>query len=327
MAKKKVEAKRVFCPVASMGHQDLPEQSGQKHITRALTEISETGPVAGDIQHGFPPLCTTLTKKLKPRLKKQPFPFLSLPTELRNKIYHDTLTYDHILIQRPNAGARGAAALLITNRLIYSEAFSIFYDVNVFQVHIDGLPSSTESKVANVEHMRQCCLELELFSKPFNGRKVAKPMKKNKDEVGKRGKEVMEVPKITVVRKLLGKFLEAIWRGKIECLLIDVLEHPGQDGSVEMLEKFTWLSRVHLVQVIVSKLTSQGDVIQSQDYWCQRVEQEMMRTGYRYNTHSPDDGYIAAPQLGIDLVGEKLKIAKKEGGYSTEEVFGIDECH
>lgn len=288
-----------------------------------MTEISKTDSVAGDIQYEFSPLCTTLAKKPKPRLKKLPFIFLCLPTELRIKIYHNTLTYDHILVQRPTAGARGAAAFLITSRFIYSEAFSIFYDVNVFQVHIDGLPSSTESKIANVEHMRQCCLELELFSKPFNCRKVAKPKQKNKDGVGKKGKEVMKVPKITVVRKLLDRFLEAIWRGKIECLLIHVREHPGQDGSVEMLEKFTWLSRVHLVQVVVSKLTLQGDVIQSQDYWCQRVEQEMMRTGYRYNTHSPDDGYIATPQLGIDLVGEKLKIAKKEGGW----VIGDNDLH
>ncbi|KAL9582552.1 MAG: hypothetical protein Q9212_003230 [Teloschistes hypoglaucus] len=309
MAKEQVEARPLVSPDVSVVDQDLPEQPRQKHMTRAQTKIWKQDPTAHNFQ------CTTLAKNPLPRLKKLPFPFLNLPTELRIKIYHETLTYDHILVHRPTARGRGAAAFLITNRLIYSEAFPIFYDVNVFQVHIDGLPSSTETKVANVEHMRQCCLELEILPMPFNPRKVAKPKKENKDQDGKNGKEVMEVPRETVIRKLLNKFLEAIWRGKIECLLIDVREHPGQQCSIELLEKFTWLCSVHLVQVVVSTIKPEGEVIQFQDYWCQRLEQEMMLPQYKYEKQDASDGYIATPQLGINLVGEELEVARKEGGW------------
>ncbi|KAI4196876.1 MAG: hypothetical protein LQ350_006245 [Teloschistes chrysophthalmus] len=291
-------------------------------MTRARTEGSKRDPTACDIQSECPPHCTKLAKNPKPRLRKAPFPFLELPTELRVKIYHDALTYEYILVQKKAARRRGAAAFLITNRLIYSEAFPIFYDVNVFQVHIDGLPSSTEIMLANVQYMRQCCLEVELLPQPLNPRKVAKAKKECKDEDGNKGKKVKEIPRDTVIRKLLDKFLEEIWRGQIECLLIDLREHRGEKGSIALLEKFTWMSSVHLVQVVVSKIKPKGEVVQSRDFWCQRVELEMMRPRWcrnGYEKRNPSDGYIATPQLGINLVGEELEVARKEGGWVIGE--------
>ncbi|KAI4252444.1 MAG: hypothetical protein LQ352_004292 [Teloschistes flavicans] len=283
-------------------------------MTRAQAKLSKLDSTTGNI----PSHCTAPAKNPKPRLKKQPFPFLKLPTELRVKIYHDALTYDRILIRKRTTRSRNAAAFLLTNRLIYSEAFPIFYDVNAFQVHIDGLPSNTETSIANVRYMRQCCLELELLPQPINPKKLANANQKIKDEDGKKKKKVNEVPKDTVIQKLLDKFLEEIWVGQIECLLIDAWEHKWEYGSTTMLEKFTWMSKVHLVQVVVNKMQPKGEWIQCQDYWSQRLEWEMMRTQYRYDT-GPTEEYIATPRLGIDLVGEELEVAKRTGGWVIGE--------
>ncbi|KAL8691617.1 MAG: hypothetical protein Q9218_003192, partial [Villophora microphyllina] len=248
----------------------------QKRMTRAHSGLLKAEPAAPNSLNGNVPCSRAPAKKSKPRLTKKPFPFISVPTEIRIKIYHDSLIYDHILVRKPKARA---ASLLLSNRQVYSEAFDIFYDVNVFQVYISGLPSETETAMANVHYMRQCCLQIEIFPHPkntFKATKVTKAKKEDKDKVAKKKKKVQEGFKDVIFRRFLDKFLADIWAGKIECLLIDVWEHEDRYCFPSILEKFTWMRRVHLVQVVVNQVKKTGQVKQYQNYWCQRLERSMM---------------------------------------------------
>ncbi|KAI4177317.1 MAG: hypothetical protein LQ346_007698, partial [Caloplaca aetnensis] len=212
----------------------------------------------------------------------------------RVQIYHDALTYTHILIRRPNApkARKAGTHILLLNRLVYAEAFPIFYDVNVFQVHVGGLPSDTETQIANVHYMRQCCLHLETLEP-------------------KRGS------KSTLITKLMDKFVADIWSGKMECLLIDVWEPKEWPFAAAYLDKFTWVSGIHLAQVVINQERKNGKVVRIQDRWCQRVERSMMKSFSR--VMETGEEYEAEPQLGIHLVGEELETARKSGGWVVED--------
>ncbi|KAL9003001.1 MAG: hypothetical protein Q9188_004101 [Gyalolechia gomerana] len=273
---------------ASMSESSTQAQPPQKRMTRAQAKLSENNLPIHDSRHQVSLSIRASTNKPRPRLKKMPFPFLLLPVETRIQIYHDALTYDHILIRKQKA--RQAANLLLVNRLIHSEAFTIFYDVNVFQVHIGNLPSDTETQIANVHYMRQCCLHLEI---------------------------TME-GKTTILRKLVDKFVADIWSGKMECLLVDIWEPEKWSAGTQCLEKFTWVSQIHLVQVVVNQVGKKGVVKRRQDRWCQRLERSMM-AGRLWANKMFKDKYEANPILGIDLVGDELETARLNGGWVVKE--------
>ncbi|KAL8925528.1 MAG: hypothetical protein Q9208_003419 [Pyrenodesmia sp. 3 TL-2023] len=275
-------------PTVSSSPHDQPPS--EKRITRAQAKASETSPPTNSLEHVNPPVSETPSQNPRPRSKKpkKPFPFLDLPVETRVQIYHDALTYDHILIRKPKA--RKVANLLLLNRLIHSEAFPIFYDVNVFQVHIGGLPSDTETAIANVHYMRQCCLHLEILHKQS---------------------------KSALISKLVNKFVADIWTGKMECLLVDIWEPAEWPSGTTYLEKLSWMRGIHLAQVVVNQVGAKGKVVRKQDRWCQRLERSMMSS--KYSSKEPGDEYEATPRLGIDLVGEDLEKARKRGGWVLED--------
>ncbi|TKA81983.1 hypothetical protein B0A49_00478 [Cryomyces minteri] len=78
----------------------------------------------------------------------KPFPFESLPAEIRNKIYLLTLRYDNLIISRSKRrerlkrnkeklrglDQRAPLALLQVNKAIREEASSVFYGFNTFQM-------------------------------------------------------------------------------------------------------------------------------------------------------------------------------------------------
>ncbi|KAL9599313.1 MAG: hypothetical protein Q9219_003940 [cf. Caloplaca sp. 3 TL-2023] len=278
-----------------MEHLHIPEQPDQQGITCIRSQPFQNEAKTSSLRSGRPPPTKDSSKKPKPPSAKKSFPFLSLPPELRVKIYHLALTFDRILIRK--ARVRRTAGLILANRLIYSEAFPIFYEANAFQVHIGGLPTDTETPLANVHHMKQCCLEFEVAPKAKSG----------------------------VLRRLIDKFVDDIWGGKMECLLIDAWEYPGLGSFADhWLSKFSWVRRIHLVQVVFNQVGKKGKVNQHQDQWCQRLERSMMarQSWIEYDLNLIDE-YGAAPKLGIDLVGEELEDAKRNGGW----VIGEDDLY
>ncbi|KAI4092270.1 MAG: hypothetical protein LQ344_003514 [Seirophora lacunosa] len=268
--------------------EDNADQPGQKRMTRAQSSRPKADIASDLLPNEDPPSCKIPLKPTKRgSKKKKQFPFLLLPTEVRVMIYHLSLTYDHILIRKAKA-RRGAASLLLTNRVIYSEAFPIFYDVNVFQVHIGGLPGDNETALANVHFMRQCCLHLELVRKA----------------------------KSSVLTRLTDKFVAEIWSGKMECLLVDVWEPDEWRCGTAFLEKLRWVKHLHLAQVHVNQVNKKGEVHHYNDPWCQRLERCMMASGEVYHDH---EKYCITPRLGIDLVGEELEKAKRMGGWVVQD--------
>ena len=61
------------------------------------------------------------------------FPFLQLPGEIRNKIYHFALVKKHPFSIKLQFAPRDTA-LLRVNKQIFSEAANIFYDLNTFRI-------------------------------------------------------------------------------------------------------------------------------------------------------------------------------------------------
>lgn len=263
------------------------KQPHKERLTRARAKISKTTLLSDGLEHAKPSVSEVPPKNSRPRLKKSPFRILELPVEIRGQIYKDALTYDYMLIRKIKA--RKVANLLLLNRLVYSEAFPIFYDVNVFQLHIGGLPSDTETQIKNVHYMRQCCLHLEIRYKESKGVRIT---------------------------KLINKFVADIWSGKMECLLIDVWEPAEWPAGTTFLEMFSWLRQIHLAQVVVNQVKKK-EVVRYQDRWCQRLERSMMAC----ESFVKDSGeeYIATPQLGTHLVGEELEKAKRQGGWFVED--------
>ncbi|KAL8643809.1 MAG: hypothetical protein Q9210_007544 [Variospora velana] len=227
--------------------------------------------------------------KQQSKKKKKPFPFLSLPTEVRLMIYHLALTYDHILIRK--ARVRGAASLLLTNHLIHAEAFTLFYDENVFQVPISGLPSDTEAALANVHFMRQCCLRLKIAPRTDPGK----------------------------LTKHISKVIAGIERSrKMECLLIDASWPAAEEWrwGIDLLQAFKWVRGIHLVQVLIHTVRRNEDVYHCRDEWTQWIERCMMaEKGVSHEAVSLSNRYREKPRLGIDLVGDELEEAKRKGGW------------
>ena len=232
------------------------------------------------------------TKASKPeskKLKESSGPsFLSLPPEIRVKIYHEMLCYDRILVRK--AKARRAAGLILTNRLVYSEAAAIFYEANVFQVPICERKDS-KFAIANVQHMRQCCLELEVERVPGKDNFV----------------------------KLLYEFVDRIQDGgKMECLLFEAWEYKGYYSAAYYFECLLGIRQIHLAQVVVYKKRSWDPQWRArQDKWCQQLERSLMA-----RDSSPvefGDRYTAVPKIGIDLEGDTLDIAKRTGGWIIQD--------
>ncbi|KAL8688832.1 MAG: hypothetical protein Q9218_005359 [Villophora microphyllina] len=223
-------------------------------------------------------------RPIKTRANSNGLSFLSLPPEVRVKIYLEAFTFERILVRR--AKARRAAGLLLTNRLIYLEAFPIFYEANVFQVPIHGSPDD-HAAIANVHYMRQCCLDLEIDKVP-DWKFDPEP--------------------------LITKFVDKVRDGRMECLLIEAWEYGGYYFATRYLEDFLQLRQIHLAQVVVQKKTSKyPEWRRYQDKWCQELERSMMA-----RDPSPvefGDDYEAFPKIGIDLVGDELESSKRSGGW------------
>ncbi|KAL9016769.1 MAG: hypothetical protein Q9185_005899 [Variospora sp. 1 TL-2023] len=298
MAEKKTMAQQQQQPQGHETRLTRAQSKAQSNLSKPTIHLpppESLSPTAPQPAAPVPPLPKKRTPRPRPAKKPaKPFPFLSLPVETRVQIYHDALTYTHILIRKPNAAkARKAGTpLLLLNRLVYAEAFPIFHDVNVFQVHIGGLPSDTETQIANVHYMRQCCLHLEIL-------------------------DYQSGSKSSLITKLMNKFVADIWSGKMECLLIEVWKPNDWSGGTSYLEKCTWVSGIHLAQVVINQVGENGEVMRIQDRWCQQLERSMMKP--RSWVAELGVEYEAEPQLGIHLVGEELERARKSGGWVVED--------
>lgn len=271
-------------------------------MTRAQTKRPKLQQLSIDLlpnedPHSFAMPLKHTKQQSKKNKKKKPFPFLSLPTEVRLMIYHLALTYDHILIRK--ARARGAASLLLTNRLIHAEASTVFYDANVFQVPLGGLPSDTTAAaaatLANVRWMRQCCLRLKMTPRTDSWK----------------------------LNKQIGKLVAGIERSrKMECLLIDA-SWPEADQwrwGIELLQAFKWLRGIHLAQVLIHTVRRNEHVSHWRDEWTQWIERCMMaEKGVSHEQVSLSHGYREEPRLGIDLVGDELEEAKRKGGWVLQD--------
>lgn len=65
-------------------------------------------------------------------INSRPFPFLNLPGELRNKIYRLVLVKSKAFTVKLQFGGSRTTSLMRTNKQIYQETSSIFYEENTF---------------------------------------------------------------------------------------------------------------------------------------------------------------------------------------------------
>ncbi|KAL8746930.1 MAG: hypothetical protein Q9190_001126 [Brigantiaea leucoxantha] len=247
-------------------------------------------------------------RKIQDESRKR-FPLLSLPPELRRKIYNYVLSWDYLLISRP--GSRNASALLRVNRQIYSESVELFYHENAFTIDIGGANSVASSLIRNFKLMRQCYVIIQT------------------SELDEQSLPLLD----SFTKDLHGE-------NELQCLLIDIRTcvnnnyQPGIDYQVqgqaqarEVLQLWETVRQIHLVQIIVDLRPAWGSSIQSS---IQQTERLMMSS----------DGNIVAgngwncmtdPQLSIDLAGPELEQAKKLGNWQYLQndlcaLFGLRYC-
>ncbi|KAL9034062.1 MAG: hypothetical protein Q9214_007218 [Letrouitia sp. 1 TL-2023] len=252
-----------------------------------------------------------LTAKCKPREKqitnrpKKPFPFLSLPAEIRIKIYRYAVSYDYMLTSRRKR--KTASGLLSVSRLIHSEAFEIFYAENVFEIYIGGGPQPSSRKpIPNLELMRQCYVRIN-----------KEKLHNSKDS--RRG------------FRLYHRFDQVLMepRNRLECLLIE-LHAPRFDDSPgwrSHLKFWDTVQGIHLVEIVIVE-TASGEV--NHNGLVQRAERMMMRDAYSeeaipYTMMEYQQPYIRQPRLSIDLTGPMLSDAKKHGGweYKKNDLYAL----
>ena len=151
---------------------------------------------------------------------------------MRQMIYSYALSYDYILVQKPRAYR--VANLLLSCQQILAETQLLFYSLNAFEIRIDGLvapvPKKTSSKSGtpqqindegsnatpatpfpNVHLMRQISLYLE-----------ATPETKR-----------------SLLVSHLRAFLEQIWAGRVEVLLIEIIQHQNAYNGIAFLTEFS----------------------------------------------------------------------------------------
>ncbi|KAI4212347.1 MAG: hypothetical protein LQ351_004917 [Letrouitia transgressa] len=252
----------------------------------------------------------TLTAESHPRKKragnraKNPFPFLSLPAEIRLKIYHYAVSYDYMLTSRRKR--RTASGLLTVSRLIHSEVFEIFYAENVFGIYIGGGPKPASRKlIPNLELMRQCYVKID------KGR-IQTPKTSNRASgLFHRFSRVLRDP-----------------RNRLECLLVE-LHTPkvNSDGWRSDLRFLDMVQGIHLVEIVVVD-TRKKRV--NHNGLAQRTERMMMRDAddeeeIPYTMKEWKLPYNRQPRLSIDLTGPMLSDAKKHGGweYKKDDLYAL----
>ncbi|KAL9608830.1 MAG: hypothetical protein Q9167_006348 [Letrouitia subvulpina] len=243
-------------------------------------------------------------KKRAPNRPKKPFPFLSLPAEIRIKIYHYAVSYDYMLTSRRKRGT--ASGLLSVSRLIHSEAFEIFYAENVFEIYIGGGPKPASRKLLpNLKLMRQCYVKINK-EKLYN----------SKDSRG---------------LSLYHRFDQVLMdpRNRLECLLIE-LHTPKLDDDMDWRSDLKYMDSaqgIHLVEIVIVE-TPLGEV--RSNGLVQRAERMMMRDASSeevipYTMREHRRPYINQPRLSIDLTGPMLSDAKKNGGweYKKNDLYAL----
>ncbi|KAL8993131.1 MAG: hypothetical protein Q9188_007404 [Gyalolechia gomerana] len=94
----------------------------------------------------------------------KPFPFLSLPPELRNKIYRHIVHFPTGVIKAPSMSPR--LSLYLVSRQFHTEASKVFYTENVFHLQSDTAEKGQDPFGPALHRAQRCVLNLRLTA-PF----------------------------------------------------------------------------------------------------------------------------------------------------------------
>ncbi|KAL8747952.1 MAG: hypothetical protein Q9190_000216 [Brigantiaea leucoxantha] len=186
--------------------------------------------------------------------------------------------------------------LLLSCRLVHTEALPIFYRENAFQFSIaSNTPFTRHSPFPNLHLIRQCCFHVDI-----------------------------EIPGSTSrMERLLRKFILKVSRARVmEVLLVDIRQRVRKPTGEWVASFFRKLRGIHLAQVVIREvgpvLTAKSEGKERTAY-LQMVERRMMSEEWEENVAEEGKRYCMEPRLGIELAGEELEEAKKRGGWLVGE--------
>ncbi|KAL9023373.1 MAG: hypothetical protein Q9196_007241, partial [Gyalolechia fulgens] len=236
----------------------------------------------------------------------EPFPFLSLPFELRNKIYRHFVHFPTGVIKAPSMSPR--LALYLVSRQFHTEASQIFFAENVFHLQSDTAEEGQDPFGPTLARAQRCIVNLRL-TPPF--------------EWG-------------IIERYLTSFVAALSpKHELQCLLI--IATPYQVERLSPLEK---LSGIRFAQIDVAPafyeywfhgsphtgftwfLPYDAPKVPYQ----QLLERLMMSDGNSADTikQGVTGAYHAEPPLTTSLEGEELSHAQLHGGWAaTGELINL----
>ncbi|KAL8925688.1 MAG: hypothetical protein Q9208_003371 [Pyrenodesmia sp. 3 TL-2023] len=239
-----------------------------------------------------------------------PFPFFSLPAEIRNMVYGHFVHFPRGVVKAKTMNSRLRPFLV--NRQLFTEASALFYACNVFNFYSAYVSGGEDPFGFDLTRIRKCFLHLT-------------------------GTHPGAYDFLTWYLK---EFADAlVKRHSLECLLLRV--SPRQLHQIETLaalrgiefvqvnviESREWLSGwlgPHLQSLPVRHHPSMMGPTQLR--LCQLLERLMMSDGSAaaendirkraLKAEERKEKYVANPALSVQLRGEAAQLAKRHGGWA-----------
>ncbi|KAL8762102.1 MAG: hypothetical protein Q9184_001847 [Pyrenodesmia sp. 2 TL-2023] len=252
-----------------------------------------------------------------PSSSSKPFPFFSLPAEIRNMVYGHFIHFPRGVVKAKTMSTRLRPFLV--NRQLFAEASARFYAFNVFKFYSAYVFSGQDPFGFNLTRIRKCFLHL-------NG-------------THPRARDFLTW--------YLKEFVDAlIKRHSLECLLVRAL--PYQLPQVKTLAALRGIELVQIDAVGARVLWNSREAFWTMfDPWtkgpsdlrlCQLLERLMMSDGSAateneiqeraVKAEDRKEKYVAKPALSVQLKGEAAQLAKRDGGWADPHALyrylGID---
>ncbi|KAL8707058.1 MAG: hypothetical protein Q9225_007847, partial [Loekoesia sp. 1 TL-2023] len=235
-----------------------------------------------------------------PKKSNKPFPFFSLPPEIRNMIYRYIVRFRKGVVKAAKMSPR--LQLWLVNRRFLNEASALFYSENVFKFYSGYVQPGEDPFGPHLSRVQRCFLHLKwTWSNAM-----------------------------AFMQWYLTEFVKALMPKKdLRYLLVRIA--PQQLGQLEPLEH---LSGIELAQIEISYTwdrLSYYRIVGPKSAWAtahpprrnryhQLLERLMMSDGKSQTRvrNSLRSYYNAEPVLSTFLSGEALQRAKLHGGWTEE---------
>ncbi|KAL8644476.1 MAG: hypothetical protein Q9210_007237, partial [Variospora velana] len=136
--------------------QNAKRTRGRGHVEPTINPDNDSD---SDSSQVSPPRYGSYTVKLpKTTIIQKPFPFLSLPPEIRNIVYRNFTHFPRGVVRAKSLPTR--LRLFLVNRQLHHEASALFYASNVFKFYSAHVLPGDDPFGPNLTRIRNCFVHL-----------------------------------------------------------------------------------------------------------------------------------------------------------------------